>query len=112
MSPAAQSDPTTGSPKKVISSCEETIAVAAQARLTESPCPELRRVTCEFRDGVLALRGRVSRYYLRQIARDLVRHVRGVVLIDNRLEVEPPPCDRQRERRWWHFPPNAMRRPR
>jgi hypothetical protein len=68
MSVTAEQDPP-GIPRTtVISSLEGLTAVAAEARLLNSPYLELRRVSCEFHEGVLTLRGNVPRYYLKQIA--------------------------------------------
>ena len=73
----------------VISSLEGLTAVAAEARLLNSPYLELRRVSCEFHEGVLTLRGDVPRYCLKQIAQNLVSPVNGVVEVANRLTVVP-----------------------
>lgn len=71
----------------VISSLEDAMALAAEARLLNSPYVELRHVSCEFNHGVLRLRGHVPRYYLKQIAQNLVSRLSGVVEVDNQLDV-------------------------
>lgn len=75
----------------VISSVEDVVTVAAQARLMRSPYLELHHVLCEFHEGVLTLRGCVSRYYLKQVAQNAVRRLDGVAEIDNQLDVAPFP---------------------
>ena len=55
---------------------------------------ELRRVACDFQDGVLTLRGRVFSYHLKQLAQALVLELKGVRELDNRLEVVAPPHPR------------------
>ena len=56
-----------------------------------SPYAEVRRVACEFHEGMLSLRGRVSSYYLKQIAQTVVLGMEGVEEIHNQLEVVTPP---------------------
>ncbi|MCU0962110.1 MAG: BON domain-containing protein [Pirellulaceae bacterium] len=51
---------------------------------------ELRRVTGDFHEGILTLRGRVSSFYLKQVAQTLVQHLEGVERIVNRVEVTGP----------------------
>jgi len=75
----------------VISSLEDVVTVAAQARLMKSSYLELHHVLCEFHEGVLTLRGCVSRYYLKQVAQNAVRRLDGVAEIDNQLKVAPFP---------------------
>jgi len=75
------------SPAVVACPFKETARTEAEARLRHSPYRELRRVSCELHDGVLMLRGRVSSYYLKQMAQQLVCRLEGVVEIDNRLDV-------------------------
>jgi hypothetical protein len=71
---------------------EETQAIA-QARLRRSGYHELRNVSCIFYEGVLTLRGRVSTWYLKQVAQTLVLHLDGVLELNNRLEViDEPSC--------------------
>lgn len=67
------------------------VKAQAEARLRESPeladCP----ITCEFRDGKLTLRGRVTRYSLKQAARSLVQRIQDVEAVDDQIEVIPLP---------------------
>ena len=60
----------------------------AQSRLQTSGYPQLRKVSCEFHEGVLTLRGQVSTFHLKQ----LVRRLEGVGEINNRLEVAIQRC--------------------
>ena len=57
--------------------------------LRQSPYPQLAcGVSCREHEGVLTLRGRLPRYYLKQMAQELARRVEGVELVVNRIEVE------------------------
>jgi osmotically-inducible protein OsmY len=57
------------------------------ARLRCSAYLELRRVQCDYQDGVLTLAGNVSSHYLRQVAQVTVQGLEGIDAIDNQLEV-------------------------
>ena len=59
----------------------------AQARLTASPYLTLRQLTCDSHDGVLAIHGRVSTFFLKQMAQTAVRDVPGVKVITNLVQV-------------------------
>ena len=48
---------------------------------------ELRSLNCQHCEGVLVLRGRVSSFYLKQLAQEHARMVSGVSVIMNQLEV-------------------------
>ncbi len=75
----------------VISSLDDVVKVSAEARLMESPYRELHRISCKSRKGVVTLRGRVSCYYLKQLAQEFVGQLGAVVKIDNRLNVTQQP---------------------
>lgn len=45
------------------------------------------RISCEFRDGVLYLRGQSRSFYQKQMAQETVRTVDGVVRVVNEIEV-------------------------
>lgn len=47
----------------------------------------MKAVDCTWRNGVLYLSGRVPSYYLKQLAQEKVRNVKGVEEIVNRTEV-------------------------
>ena len=64
-----------------------TIHTLAQARLHKNPYPALKRVSCEFRDGSLILRGCLPTFFLKQMAQAAVAELAGVDRIDNRIEV-------------------------
>lgn len=66
----------------------EVIRLAEQ-RLKDCPYQELRDVLCDFHEGVLTLRGRVSSFYLKQMAQTVVARLEGVEECVNRLEVRP-----------------------
>ena len=66
------------------------VQTEAQSRLRKSAYHELRLVSCDFHEGVLTLRGRISSFYLKQVAQTLVRELDGVEEINNRLEVAAP----------------------
>ena len=68
------------------------IQAEAQSRLRKSGYHELHFVSCEFHEGVLTLRGRVSSYHLKQLAQELIRQLDGAEEVNNRLEVAEQPC--------------------
>jgi osmotically-inducible protein OsmY len=63
------------------------IAEIARSRLRASAYASVRTLQCEHHEGVLVLRGRVSSYYLKQMAQEAVRNLHGVELILNAVEV-------------------------
>jgi len=77
-------------PEKGVMHEKETLAtqMEAQSRLRKSGYPELHLVSCEFHGGVLTLRGRVSTFYLKQVAQTLIRGLDGVGAVNNRLDVD------------------------
>ncbi len=81
----------------VISSLDDVVEVASEARLMKSPYWELHQVSCSSRKGVVTLRGRVSCYYLKQLAQEFVGKLSAVVEVDNRLNVvQQPTCAKRR----------------
>jgi hypothetical protein len=62
-------------------------ACQAEILLSHTGYPVLGRVHCDFRDGVLRLRGLLPSYYLKQIAQETVSGLPGVRSIRNELEV-------------------------
>ena len=62
-------------------------AAEAQCRLQNSPYPSHRRLRCSFRAGVLIVQGRVSSYYLRQMAMALLADLDGVDQFVDRVVV-------------------------
>ncbi len=65
----------------------DNVAWKAERRLQASRYAALRSIRCEFHDGVLVLHGRVASFYLKQLAQELVRHLDGVDVIANAVEV-------------------------
>jgi len=62
----------------------------AQSQLRKSGYYELHVVSCDFHEGVLTLRGRVSSFHLKQVAQELMRQLDGAEEVNNRLEVVAP----------------------
>lgn len=58
--------------------------------LSSRPFRGLQRLSVRAEEGVVTLRGRVTSYYERQLAQQLVRRVAGVVRLIDELEVELP----------------------
>lgn len=77
------------STRTYLAQLEETLA-AAQTLLSQSPYLPLRLLRCDFHEGVLAVRGRVPTFYLKQLAQTVVSRVPGVEQVANRVEVIPP----------------------
>jgi len=69
----------------------ERIAELAERCLRECVYFELRSTRCELRDGTLILCGKVSSFYLKQIAQTLIAKIPGVRCVDNQLEVVGDP---------------------
>ena len=63
------------------------VAREAATRLHDSPYLSLKAVSCEFRDGVLTLRGCLPTYYFKQMAQTAVAGLEGVASVDNQIEV-------------------------
>ncbi|MBI3468421.1 MAG: BON domain-containing protein [Planctomycetes bacterium] len=79
---------------------------AAKARIRASPYYfALTSVRCEHYEGLLALRGQVTSYYLKQQAQEAVRGLDGVDAIFNDLEVMQRASSSSRE------PDSASNRP-
>ena len=61
-----------------------------RADLRQSPYDEVGRVTCTLKERVLTLTGRVSSYYLKQIAQRIaLARLNGTASVVNELQVEP-----------------------
>jgi len=69
---------------------KQAVQAEAQSRLRKSGYHELHVVSCEFHEGVLTLRGRVSSFYLKQVAQEVIRRLEGAEEVNNRLEVAAP----------------------
>jgi hypothetical protein len=59
----------------------------ARRRLWRSPYQAMKNVLCEYRCGVLFLRGRLPSYYFKQIAQETVANIEGIVQVINAIEV-------------------------
>ena len=70
---------------------KEVVEASVRSKLQRSCYPQVQCILCEFHEGVLTLRGRVSSYYLKQIVQTLVFRLDGVVELNNRVEVVYPP---------------------
>jgi osmotically-inducible protein OsmY len=70
---------------------KQAVQAEAQSRLRKSGYHELHVVSCEFHEGVLTLRGRVSSFYLKQVAQEVIRRLEGAEEVNNRLEVAESP---------------------
>jgi osmotically-inducible protein OsmY len=65
-------------------------ADVAERRLRSHPYLALKNVACDYQGGVLALRGCLPSYYLKQIAQEAVASLAGVERIDNQIQVVTP----------------------
>jgi len=70
-----------------ISNEKQVVQAEALSQLRESGYHELHFVLCDFHEGVLTLRGRVSSFYLKQVAQEMIRRLDSAEEINNRLEV-------------------------
>jgi osmotically-inducible protein OsmY len=61
-----------------------------QTALQRSYYYEIQNVTCSCHEDVVVLHGKVSSFYLKQVAQTIVRQVAGVEEIFNRLTVVYP----------------------
>ena len=64
------------------------MAEVALERLRDSPYKAMRRVSCEYKDGLLFLRGRLFSFHEKQVAQETVAGVSGVTQVVNEIEVE------------------------
>lgn len=60
----------------------------AERVLRQSGYVALRRVQCEWQNGVIALGGKVPSFFLKQMAQTLVSQVEGVRRVENRIKVQ------------------------
>lgn len=79
----------TGLPYGAAMAAETSVEAQAEARLRQGSYVALHDLSCNLRDGVLTLRGRVPSYFLKQIAQSLLASLEGVLRINNELEVAP-----------------------
>ena len=69
---------------------EQSVSTCAKSRLDRSNYRELREIECDSTGTTLILRGRVSSFYMKQMAQTLVHNLEGVHKIINRLDVVYP----------------------
>ena len=63
------------------------IAAAAEARFRSSSYRALRGITCNAEQGVLVLEGRLSSFFQKQLAQEIVANIEGVMQVVNQIEV-------------------------
>ena len=63
------------------------VEAEAEKRIMQSLNPDLRKVLCRFRQGILTLHGVVSRSEDRLIAQQLIQEIEGIDIIDNQVVV-------------------------
>jgi osmotically-inducible protein OsmY len=90
MLPRAQYESAEGLPTGGISPAYEAAEARARVRLAQAPYNCLHRISCELRDGVLAIRGSVPSFYLKQVAQSLLCSIEGVREVKNELDVTAP----------------------
>lgn len=61
--------------------------MTANRRLAASAYPALRRVSCEYCQGTVVLRGEVTSFYLKQLAQATVLAIPLVTAVVNRINV-------------------------
>ena len=66
---------------------QQTVVEAAEQILRESPYHQLRELKCEFRDGILILRGQLPSLHLKQLAQTVVQELDSVATVQNHIEV-------------------------
>jgi osmotically-inducible protein OsmY len=64
-----------------------SVAEKAENRLRANAYLALKNISCEFREGVLTLRGCLPSYYLKQVAQEAVVATEGVERVENYIEV-------------------------
>jgi hypothetical protein len=57
--------------------------------LTSSPLPQLRRLVVTVNDGEVVITGRVTSYYMKQLAQEAIRGTLGDRRLLNKVEVCP-----------------------
>ena len=65
----------------------DVIVEKLRLAIRKSHYPELRRLQCESTDGALTLKGRLSTYYLRQLAVCMAKQTAGNVPVQFSIEM-------------------------
>lgn len=66
------------------------IASIAKARLSASSHRAVRKVLCQYHEGVLVLQGRLTSFFHAQLAQEAVAKIEGVERVVNQIEVASP----------------------
>ena len=74
-------------PSSIQGGAAHSLVAQAQALLRASSYRPLGAIVCDYHRGALRLRGKVSSYYLKQIAQSLVLALPGVDRLHNELTV-------------------------
>jgi hypothetical protein len=61
----------------------------ARGMLLNTSYHALRRVSCEYQEGALILRGELPSYFLKQMAQTTVANLPGVAQVCNHIDVIP-----------------------
>jgi hypothetical protein len=78
-----------GHTKLYVPMYRDVIENEARAALRECPYDAVRLLDCCVAQGALVLSGRVTSFYLKQIAQSIVaRRLNGAARIENRVEVQ------------------------
>lgn len=72
---------------------EEAVRAHVEAAFRQANYMPLRRIRCDYQEGVLTLRGRVPTFHLKQLAQTLVQSLELVLDVNNRVEVGPAAGD-------------------
>ncbi|MDH3717390.1 MAG: BON domain-containing protein [Planctomycetota bacterium] len=67
-----------------------SVVAEVQRELRESPYLSMRRITCDYHEGVLTLRGNAPTYYVKQLAQTIALRTKGVDEVANRINVASP----------------------
>lgn len=73
--------------KTVGSEADDTTQCLVREAIRQSAHGGLSWVECELKEGMAILHGKVSSFYLKQMAQELAKKVDGVQLVVNRVEV-------------------------
>ena len=93
MFPLPGSTESTAATPALATAAGSVIVQRCEAVLRSSSHGPLRRLTCDFHEGVLSLRGVVPTFYLKQLAQALLGKLAGVEEINNQVVVQPPRQD-------------------
>jgi hypothetical protein len=78
-------------PDKPSADPQARVQAEAERALRCGRYPALKKLSCDYRGGVLVLRGCLPSYYLKQVAQEVVAHqVPGVSRLDNQIQVVRP----------------------